>query len=250
MAKNLQDLRREAGYRSAKDFAAATGIALSTYNRYENQPDAIPLKQAWAIADFLGCSIDMVVGREPVNTANMRGDFQKLYDRLSAEGRRMLDEYMEFVQLKDASAERRRRDAEHARYDALARRYIRMFWQHIDEGTGFCEAIGFDTADREREAFRSFVSDKAAESRRKAIQEHCEGLREEMEQGYVDEKGKTRHFLKAEIVLAAKEEADRMEAEQAPRDEEVIDRIMEAYDRLQQAGPLAPSIAVEYMGRP
>ncbi|MBR1830317.1 MAG: helix-turn-helix transcriptional regulator [Atopobiaceae bacterium] len=82
MAKNIQDLRREAGYRSAKDFAAAIGIPASTYNRYEAQPDAIPLRQAWAIADFLGCSIDMVVGREPVSAEDMRGDAQKFYDGL------------------------------------------------------------------------------------------------------------------------------------------------------------------------
>lgn len=250
MAKNIQDLRREAGYRSAKDFAAAVGIAGSTYTRYESQPDAIPLKQAWAIADFLGCSIDMVVGREPVNVADMRGDVQKFYDGLSRDGQRMLDDYMEFVQLKESAAERKRKAAEDARYDAIARRYLLMFWEHIDEGMGFCETVGFDTAEQERQAFRDFVSDKAAEKRRKAIEEHCAGLKEEMEQGYIDEKGKTRSYLKAQILVATHEEAERMEAEQAAKDEEVIERILEAYDRLRMTAPLAQRIAVEYSGRP
>ena len=250
MAKNIQDLRREAGYRSAKDFAAAMGIALSTYNRYENQPEAIPLKQAWAIADFLGCSIDMVVGREPVSASDMRGDVQKAYDALSDDGRRMIDEYLEFVQLKDAKADRRRRDAEASRYLSIAKRYLRMFWQNLDEGMGFGEAVGFDTEAEERDAFRSFVSDKAAEQRRTVIEERCDVLRTEMEQGYVDEKGKTRHFLKADIVLAVHEEAARIEEEQSERDEEVIGKIMDAYDRMHGTATsgMYPQTSIEYMG--
>ena len=48
--RTLQRLRREAGYRSAKDFAAVLGIPASTYARYERQPEgpgcAIPLSSA------------------------------------------------------------------------------------------------------------------------------------------------------------------------------------------------------------
>ena len=71
--RTLQRLRREAGYRSAKDFAAVLGIPTSTYARYERQPEgpdcAIPLSSAWQIADALGCSIDLVVGRTDLDAA-------------------------------------------------------------------------------------------------------------------------------------------------------------------------------------
>ena len=63
----LQRLRREAGYRTAKEFAAEMGIPATTYSRYERAcagPGCgIPLPSAWAMADALGCSIDELVGR-------------------------------------------------------------------------------------------------------------------------------------------------------------------------------------------
>ena len=65
--RTLQRLRREAGYRSAKDFAEVLNIPSSTYARYERAVECpecgIPLAAAWQIADALGCSIDLVVGR-------------------------------------------------------------------------------------------------------------------------------------------------------------------------------------------
>ena len=71
--RTLQRMRREAGFRSAKDFAERVGIPMSTYARYERAGDGpecgIPLPSAWAIADALGCSIDLVVGREDIDAA-------------------------------------------------------------------------------------------------------------------------------------------------------------------------------------
>ena len=56
-------MRREAGYRSAKDFAEVLNIPSSTYARYERAVECpecgIPLAAAWQIADALGCSIDI-----------------------------------------------------------------------------------------------------------------------------------------------------------------------------------------------
>ena len=46
-------------------------ILLGTYSRYERAPEGpdcgIPLPAAWAMADKLGCSIDLVVGREDID---------------------------------------------------------------------------------------------------------------------------------------------------------------------------------------
>ena len=69
--RTLRKLRRDAGYLSAKDFADAIGISASAYSQYERaaeSPDSnIPLSAAWVIADALGVSIDLVVGREDIN---------------------------------------------------------------------------------------------------------------------------------------------------------------------------------------
>ena len=74
--RTLQRLRREAGYRSAKDFAEVLNIPSSTYARYERAVECpecgIPLAAAWQIADTLGCSIDLVVGREDIEARDAR----------------------------------------------------------------------------------------------------------------------------------------------------------------------------------
>lgn len=82
--RTLQRLRREAGYRSAKDFAQVLSIPRSTYARYERAVEGpecgIPLPSAWQIADALGCSIDLVVGREDIDAR----DAAALDERVSA----------------------------------------------------------------------------------------------------------------------------------------------------------------------
>lgn len=64
MTSSLQQMRREAGYRSARDFAVEINIPPSTYSRYERHPESIPTYSAMPIADKLGCSVDKVLGRK------------------------------------------------------------------------------------------------------------------------------------------------------------------------------------------
>ncbi len=105
--RTLQRLRRQAGYRSAKDFAEALGIPGSTYARYERAGDGagcgIPLPAAWQIADALGCSIDLVVGREDIDAPEPEG-IQPRYDALSPEGRALVDSYLSYVELGERAA--------------------------------------------------------------------------------------------------------------------------------------------------
>ena len=100
--RTLQRLRRQAGYRSAKEFAEALGIPGSTYARYERAGDGadcgIPLSAAWQIADKLGCSIDLVIGREDIDAPEPEG-IQPRYDALSPEGRALVDSYLSYVEL-------------------------------------------------------------------------------------------------------------------------------------------------------
>ncbi|HJG37735.1 helix-turn-helix domain-containing protein [Enorma phocaeensis] len=100
--RTLQRLRRQAGFRSAKDFAESLGIPSSTYARYERAGDGvdcgIPLPAAWQIADAFGCSIDLVVGREDIDALEAE-DIQPRYSALSAEGRRLVESYLAYVEL-------------------------------------------------------------------------------------------------------------------------------------------------------
>ena len=110
--RTLQRLRRQAGFRSAKDFAEALGIPGSTYARYERAGDGadcgIPLPAAWQIADRLGCSIDLVVGREDIDAPEPEG-IQPRYDALSPEGRSLVDSYLGYVELGERVARERGR---------------------------------------------------------------------------------------------------------------------------------------------
>ena len=102
---NLQRLRRAAGYRSAKDFAEALDIPGSTYSRYERDMRGsgcgIPVQAAWAIADELGCSIDLVVGRESLDDDSGKRTLEKRADALSDLGRAMLLDYLGFLEYRE-----------------------------------------------------------------------------------------------------------------------------------------------------
>lgn len=102
----LADLRKAAGYRSSKEFAAVLGIPATTYSRYERNladPESgIPLRAAWAIADKLNCSIDAVVGRSSDDEdAAANHDLNMFYRSLSESGKTMLDEYVKFLDFRD-----------------------------------------------------------------------------------------------------------------------------------------------------
>ena len=117
--RTLQRLRREAGYRSAKDFANAIGMPPTTYSRYERQEDgperSIPLATAWKLADEFGCSIDFLVGRTGEES---RGEkVQRFYNALSESSRERFDEYLDFIEYREhvMAQQRRWNDGEQAR---------------------------------------------------------------------------------------------------------------------------------------
>ena len=105
--RTLQRLRREAGYASAKEFAAVLNIPNSTYSRYERAPEGpnsgIPLPAAWAMADKLGVSIDLVVGRDDIDAQYML-TLDDRARRLSRSGREMLDDFMRYLEFREAAS--------------------------------------------------------------------------------------------------------------------------------------------------
>lgn len=58
---------------------------------------------AWAIADKLGCSIDLVVGREDID-APAPDTIQSRYDALTPEGRELVDGYLSYVEFGEQAA--------------------------------------------------------------------------------------------------------------------------------------------------
>lgn len=91
MRTNLKDLRKAAGYKSAREFAEAVGINPSTYANYEHGSREPGLEQAASIARALGCSIDDIVGSE----AGLDGDEEYVLfalRRVDADGRRLIRE--------------------------------------------------------------------------------------------------------------------------------------------------------------
>ena len=229
MAKSIKDLREEKGFRSAKEFSSALGIAASSMSRYDRQPDIIPIKHAWAMADLLECSIDEVVGREHV-TSGVSG-LQEIYDGLLPENRGLVDEFIEFVQAKDAKARQQMRAEEDGRYDGLCQFYERMFDQSLYASAEFGELVTFDSPIERREAFEGFLREKAAEKRKPGIDLHCEGLEEELRGGWLDADGVEQHYTEQQIQTMLIEERVVMDKEFGEKDEEVIGKVMEAYDR-------------------
>lgn len=247
MAKSIKDLRQEKGFRSAREFADALGIATSSMSRYDKDPESIPLKHAWAMADLLGYSIDEVVGREPVTAG--RNELQEFYDGLTSETRALMDEFMEFCSERDRKARLRAKAEEDLRAVEQCRFYERMFRQAVYDGAPFGEVVTFDTPADERVAFLLFLRDKAAEKRRPGIDLHCEGLEEELRGGYLDPDGTERHWSEDEIQRMLDEERAQMDEEYGKKDEEVIEKIMQTYDRLHASHvpDFGPKVAVEYM---
>ena len=101
--RTLQNLRRKAGYASARAFAERLGIPAPTYAKYERQPETpdnrIPMGAAWKIADVLGCSIDVVVGRYEEDDDASR--IQRMYDSLTPGSRQRVDEFLDFIEYRE-----------------------------------------------------------------------------------------------------------------------------------------------------
>lgn len=64
IGKNIQLLRKSAGFKSAAAFAKHAGFETSRYTEYEQGRRSMAFDAAWRIADALNCSLDTLGGRE------------------------------------------------------------------------------------------------------------------------------------------------------------------------------------------
>ncbi len=167
MASNLLELRKAAGYKNSNDFALAHEMSVSTYARYESNPDKIPMGAARQLADIFGTTIDAIVDREAPDPACMRGEVQLEYDGLTPEARALADELREFVLMKDAKIRERRRREEERPYESLCYQYEQQMLSQMRDGAAFGELVAFDSAEAARAAFESFLREQAAKKRGK-----------------------------------------------------------------------------------
>lgn len=238
MPSALQKMRKEAGYRKAQDFADVLGMAASSYARYERDPEKIPLKHAWAIADELGCSIDVVVGREE---ADPRGEVQQFYDGLSEDGKELFDAFVEFVSFREATAVRKTKRAENHKYDDYARYYEKLFIQSSDEDPELGDIVIFGTDEQKREAFLAYITERAAANREIEIEKAVANREIELQFDHdviaYDAEGKTFEKKPASPEVAERirtellEYADGVAKAYAKKDGDTVRAIMSAYDR-------------------
>lgn len=166
MENSLRMLRRAAGFSSAKAFAESVGIPAPTYAKYEQIDDGpdtpMPIKNAWIIADALGCSIDNLVGRGtdvPENSES--GIFLRQFESLSEDGRKFVSEFMEMTAKHEAEAKERRLAEVVARYKPYLNEFLGQFIEKFDHGEGkdVVSLIGGESAFRA--LFKSFVESRA-----------------------------------------------------------------------------------------
>lgn len=161
MASALLELRKQAGFKNAKDFATAEGIAEATYARYESSPEKIPLKSAWQLADRFGVSIDVIVGREHVDVTSLRGEVQDAYDALSGQSQASVRDYLAFLAQRDAREAREREAEERRRYDALCYRLEQVFLAQLEGSDP--DLFAFGTGEKLRKAFGAYLTERADE---------------------------------------------------------------------------------------
>lgn len=93
MEIQLKRLRKEAGYKSRREFADALGGSFNErrITSWENGERMMSLEQACVLADFLHCSLDELAGRRFVPAAappdEGHREIVSAYDSLSEEGR-------------------------------------------------------------------------------------------------------------------------------------------------------------------
>lgn len=165
MASTLQELRKQAGYRTAPEFARAMEIPESTYARYESSPDKIPLDKAWRLADVFGCSIDALVGREHIEVGDARGEVQRAYDALSPDSRGALDKYLAFLVQSDADERTRAEEVERRRFESLAASYETLYINSLNASAPFGELADEGDPEKRRDGFRAFITLMAEEKR-------------------------------------------------------------------------------------
>lgn len=100
MDLQLKRLRREKGYQTQQSFADAFGVPKRQVTAWESGERKLSLERACDVADFLGCSLDELAGRDFLRDTTGRlppSDLRLVerYHSLSDGGRETVDAVME-----------------------------------------------------------------------------------------------------------------------------------------------------------
>ena len=239
MTDSLRDIRKDAGYKSAKELADKMGIPTPTFSRYEQSPDKIPIKAAWALADVLGCSIDEVVGRVDRH-APTPGSLQAAYDELPEASKMLVDEYMAFISGKESDAEKRAAAAEKALFAAQAQRYEEMFIRASAATEKASDVVLFGSDEDIREGYRSFVwslletkrDNEIEDFPRTWLESYCAVFDPHLDlhvdrDGHVRGEDEETRATASELLAQA---IDKKTGKLIDRYKEVMEKVMEAYD--------------------
>ena len=158
MTNHLQQIRKDAGYRSGREFADACGFSASSVARYERDPESIPIKAAWKIADVLECTVDDVIGREAPGAMELRGEVQLRFDRLAPARQAMLKDYLDLLERQQAEWQAKRKADKSAIYRQLFKTYFGAFLQH-DTSACMLPGQGGGLPEDRRQAFCMFAYD-------------------------------------------------------------------------------------------
>lgn len=97
MNLQLKRLRKQAGFKTQGDLAAALGIPERRYASWERGEVAMSLEQAIMVSEVLGCTLDELAGRDwPKNTTKkpkedkQRNSLNQCYSSMNDAGRSML----------------------------------------------------------------------------------------------------------------------------------------------------------------
>lgn len=161
----LLELRRQAGYRSAREFADAFGIPQTTYARWESQPEKIPTEKAWELADRLGSTIDAVVGRIAIDDEAPGARVRRSYEALSPQSRRTIDDVLDFLSERERESARRAAHEEMRRWVMLCRQYLAAFERDRENEAGFAVLQTFGSPEEKREEFERYIVQRAEEAR-------------------------------------------------------------------------------------
>ena len=161
MASALQELRKSTGDGTIPYLSQEVGIPAPSLSRFESHPEKTPTDRAWALADYFGVPIDVIVGRQPLGS-DQRGDVQRRYDRLSPRSKAALEEFLSFLIERDMDEGMRLQQEEENRYEAAAWRYERLFIESLTERGGSEDLLALGTEEELRSGFERFVSERTA----------------------------------------------------------------------------------------
>lgn len=155
----LKQLRQRAGFDSARAFAEASGIPVSTYSRYEQSAENLMVGNAKEIAEKLGCTVEQLVGA----TDSRSSAIQMISSTLSEESRKQLLDFAHYLQDRDSSKKRQKKVAEVKELEGFVRNYLAIMREEgILDASDKLNAFGGNQ--RKRQTFIDFIESRAEDN--------------------------------------------------------------------------------------